>query len=199
MTNTPTPNNPARRRQGKKLNQIERAAAQEKFLEAFANSANIRASCGAAGIDRSTVYQWQDSDPDFAARFDKANEDANDMIRAEYIRRAVRGIDEPIVSAGRIVYQSDGSPLTVKKYSDSLLSSLARVRLPEFKEKPAEQPQETASGIGADVLPYLDRAQLDRLATLQAEEEAILDEARAKKLEAEQGIMSINKHNRKIG
>lgn len=83
-------------------------------------------------------------------------------------------------------------PKDIKLLADAI-SQFHKVKLTSTQDKP------TASGIASDVLPYLDMAQLDRLAALQAEQETILDEARAKKLEAEQGIMSINKHNRKIG
>lgn len=56
---------------------------------------------------------------------------------------------------------------------------------------PSDKP--TASGIAAELLPYLDNDQLSELASLNARQEEILETARATKLEAEQGIMSIRK------
>jgi hypothetical protein len=50
----------------------------------------------------------------------------------------------------------------------------------------------TESGIAAALLPYLTMRHLDRLAELRAEEESIYEEARAAKLEAEQGIKTIH-------
>ncbi len=60
------------------------------------------------------------------------------MIRAELFRRAVQGVEEPVVSAGKLVRNIDGTPLTVRKYSDALMAALAKARLAEFKDKPVE-------------------------------------------------------------
>jgi hypothetical protein len=40
------------------------------------------------------------------------------------------GYDEPVVSMGRIVTDSDGNPLLVKKYSDTLLVTLLKAHRP---------------------------------------------------------------------
>jgi hypothetical protein len=130
-TNTPTPQRT--RRQGQRIKKAERTAIQDKFLEAFSMTANVRAACLSAGIDRATVYQWEANDPDFADKFHAAELDANDMIRAELFRRAVQGVEKPVVSMGKVVYQ-DGKPLMVREYSDSLLSLLAKARMPEFRD-----------------------------------------------------------------
>lgn len=193
MTTKPTHIRTTTRRQGKKFTKAERTKVQTVFLATFSNTANIRASCMQAHIDRSTFYQWLNADPEFAEKYAEAEQDANDMIRAEYVRRAVKGVDEPVVSAGRLVYISDGQPLTIKKYSDSLLASLAKVRLPEFNEKILAEPTETASGIAADLLPYLDNEQLGLISELQGKIDEVLDVARAKKLEQEQGIKTLHK------
>jgi len=131
--NTPTPPR-AMRRQGQRFTKEQRVAAQEKFLRTFSMTANVRAACMSVGIDRSTVYAWQEHDPDFSFKFNIASEEANDVIRAELFRRAVQGIDKPVVSMGKMVYH-DGKPLTERVYSDSLLSLLAKSRMPEFRDK----------------------------------------------------------------
>lgn len=43
------------RRKGQRLTTEERRLAQEKFIKAFAMSANVRAACMAAGVDRSLI------------------------------------------------------------------------------------------------------------------------------------------------
>lgn len=134
MSNTPTPHTHIGRKQGRRLTKQEREQAQSTFLEAFAESANVRSSCQMVGIDRSTFYQWLEHDESFTLAFRQAELEANDTIRAELFRRAVQGVEEPVVSMGSLVYHQ-GKPLTVKKYSDSLLALLAKARMPEFRDK----------------------------------------------------------------
>lgn len=124
-----------KRRQGQRLTKEQRAAAQEKFLKSFSMTANVRAACMQAGIERSLVYYWQEHDPSFSLRFNVAEQEANDVIRAELFRRAVQGYEKPVTSVGKAVYDKDGKLLTERVYSDNLLSLLARARMPEFRDK----------------------------------------------------------------
>lgn len=140
-TNTPTSTR-AMRRQGQRLNKQERDAIQEKFLEVLSRTANIRAACLATGIDRSTVYYWQEHHPDFSIRFHQANTEANDLLLAAAWERGVRGVEKPVVSMGRQVFVKEKvngkeveKPLMERVYSDSLLSLLMKARMPEFREK----------------------------------------------------------------
>ncbi len=156
--NTPTPYTPnvKMRRQGQRMNAKERRAAQEKFLKSFSMTANVRAACLNAGIDRSMVYYWQEHDTEFSLKFNIANEEANDMIRAALWRRGVEGIQRRVISMGRVVYEEEpvldakgkpvldakgkpvvkqGKPIMEPEYSDSLLALLAKARMPEFREK----------------------------------------------------------------
>jgi hypothetical protein len=123
------------RGRGKRLTKEQTQELQDKFLKSFSMTANIRAACMSAGIDRSTVYNWQEHDTNFSLRFNIAEQEANDVIRAELFRRAVQGYEKPVVSMGKAVYDKDGKPLTERVYSDSLLSLLAKARMPEFKDK----------------------------------------------------------------
>lgn len=131
--NTTTPQRT--RRKGQRMSADERKVAQEKFLKSFSMTANVRAACMSAGIDRSQIYRWQEHDQDFSMRFKVAEQDANDLIRGELFRRAVQGIEKPVVSMGKVVYGKDGKPLTERAYSDQLLSLLAKSRMPEFRDK----------------------------------------------------------------
>lgn len=132
-SNTATPQRT--RRWGQRLTAEEKRIAQEKFLKSFSMSANVRAACMAAGIDRSTVYKWAEHDEQFSIQYKQAELDANDMIRAELFRRAVQGYEKPVVSMGKVVYGPDGKPMMERVYSDSLLSLLAKARMPEFRDK----------------------------------------------------------------
>lgn len=87
-----------------------------------------------AGVARSTVYNWQETDSAFAQQFAEATEDANDFIDDEIVRRAVHGYQEPVVSNGKLIYGDDGRPLTVTKYSDTLMQMLAKSRMPKYRD-----------------------------------------------------------------
>lgn len=131
------------RRPGQKMTKEERLATQEKFLKVLSMTANIRAACMAAGIDRSLVYYWQEHDTEFGMKFNIANTEANDLLFAAAWERGVKGVEKPVVSMGRQVFVEgvgeDGNkkmkPLMERVYSDSLLSLLLKARLPEFRDK----------------------------------------------------------------
>jgi hypothetical protein len=130
------------RRPGQHLTKAEREAIQEKFLKTLSMTANIRAACMAAGVDRSTVWYWQEHDDSFSMRFNIANQEANDLLFAAAWERGVKGTERPVVSMGRQVFvtvRENGKevekPLMERVYSDSLLSLLLKARLPEFRDK----------------------------------------------------------------
>ncbi|MGH2517370.1 MAG: hypothetical protein ACRDHP_17110 [Ktedonobacterales bacterium] len=126
---------PKKRRQGKRMSPDEKRRAQAVFLATFATSANLRAAAVAAGIDRNTVYYWQEHDEAFSFRYKQAEADANDVVRAAIFQRAVVGVDKPLHYQGRLIKDEQGQRMTVKEYSDTLLIFLAKSRMPEFREK----------------------------------------------------------------
>jgi hypothetical protein len=68
-----------------------------RFLTALRNSANIRAACQAAGIDRRTAYRNRDSAPEFAAQWDEALQDAIDALEQTAIKRAQASSDTLLI------------------------------------------------------------------------------------------------------
>ena len=63
------------------------------FLATLRNSANVRAACDAAKIDRRTAYRNRDENPAFAERWDEAIEEACDGLEAAAWLRARRSSD----------------------------------------------------------------------------------------------------------
>jgi hypothetical protein len=122
------------RRPGQHPTDEERAAIQATFLESFATMANVSSACDIAGIDRSSVYRWVHDDESFAAKWQEAEEKANDVLRKEAYRRAVEGVPDYVISMGKLVTGPDGQPLTVKKYDTPLLMMLMRARMPEYRD-----------------------------------------------------------------
>lgn len=122
-------------RPGQSFTEDERAIVKAIFLEAFSEQANVTRACATAGISRETAYRWLREDEDFAAAWSVAEQHANDVLRGEAFRRAVTGVDEPIVSMGKLVRdESTGEMITVRKYSDNLLLTLMRARMPEYRD-----------------------------------------------------------------
>lgn len=64
-----------------------------RFLEIFRATGNVRLAADAAGVDRSTPYVRAARDPAFAAAWERAREDAVDVLEAEARRRALGGSD----------------------------------------------------------------------------------------------------------
>jgi transposase len=101
---------------------------QRLFIAAYAEQANVMVAARAAGIHRSTVYDWLEHDEDFSFAYNQAKEDAKDVLRAEIHRRAVEGWEEMLVSAGKFMGK-------VRKYSDTLLIFHSKALMPEYRDK----------------------------------------------------------------
>ena len=110
-----------------------------RFLESLASTGNVSASAAAVGLSRNTIYILRREDEEFADAFADAIEQATDALEAEARRRALDGVEEPVVSAGRLVVdpQTD-KPLMVRRYSDTLMVTLLKAHRPDkFKDRAA--------------------------------------------------------------
>ena len=117
-----------RGRQGRQLARL-RSKIQESFLDALAGGDSVTGACLAAGLRRRTAYQWRADDPDFATAWEEAIEAGTDLLEDEARRRAVEGVEHPLMYQGRQV-------ATVRKHSDALLMFLLKARRPEvFRER----------------------------------------------------------------
>jgi hypothetical protein len=134
----------------------ERKEKQALFLTALGKCASIKQAALVAGVSRATVYRWQQSSATFRAAVEEANKEANDTIDDEIVRRAIEGIEEPLVSMGKLVFleepllDEDEKPLLdeknrpilrivgqvkVRKYSDPLLLALAKSRMKKYRDR----------------------------------------------------------------
>jgi hypothetical protein len=102
--------------------------AREKFLASLASTGNVSASAEAISMSRRQLYTHRNQDAFFAELWDEAEAIAADALEAEARRRAVEGVEKPLVSAGRLVKDDDGQPIRVREYSDSLLALLLKAR-----------------------------------------------------------------------
>ena len=115
---------------------------QAAFLANLRTSGVLARACEAANVSYAAQAAARKTDADFAAAVVDAFEESYDVLEAELLRRAVGGVEEPIVYQGTLTYlrdvgglpdpitglhplllDADGNPrvLTVNKKSDSLL------------------------------------------------------------------------------
>ena len=108
---------------------------RERFLQALANSGSVTAAIAVANTSRTRVYALRKADPAFASAWEEAEEIATDRLEEEARRRAVEGVAEPLVSAGKLVRDEDGQPIAVRRYSDHLLLALLKAHRPPRRER----------------------------------------------------------------
>lgn len=114
---------PARKRAPSK----KRPDWKPKWLTAFRKTGMVTAACKESGVGRRTVYDAR-ADEEFAAAWDEIEAETSDEMEREAYRRAVEGVTEPVVSAGKHVTD-------VQKFSDTLLIFMLKGRRPErFRE-----------------------------------------------------------------
>jgi hypothetical protein len=105
---------------------------KKAFLDHFRFHGNIAKTCRAIGLNRSTVYEWQETDDQFVAAFREAEIEATETLEAEAHRRAVEGLRRLKFDKGQAVLDpATGDPYTEMEYSDTLLIFLLKARAPE--------------------------------------------------------------------
>src|SRR6266478_1646160 len=111
---------------------------QERFLRVLAETGIVSTAVEIAGTSRTRVYELRKRNSGFAAGWEEAEERAADALEAEAWRRAVVGVQEPLVSGGKVVRDDDGQPIAIRRYSDTLMLALLKARRPDrFKDRAA--------------------------------------------------------------
>ncbi len=109
---------------------------RQKFLEALAECGNVTSAAKAACITPRRLYQVRAKDEAFAAEWDECAELGTQALEDEARRRAYEGVEEPVTSVRGIVHNDDGTPLMVRKYSDTLLIFLLKGARPQkYRER----------------------------------------------------------------
>jgi hypothetical protein len=121
------------------------------FLEHFRVQGNISRTCRAIGLNRSTVYEWQETDDQFVHDFRQAEIEATETMEAEAYRRAVEGTAKPVFHQG-------AQCGTVQEYSDTLLIFMLKARNPaKYRERHDGAPD------GQQAVKVVDRAAFEAL------------------------------------
>lgn len=109
-----------------------------KFLTKLRESACVRDSCEAVGIDRTTAYKARERDQAFAAAWDAALEDACDSLESALRKRAINHSDlgaifllkahrpEKFRETGRVeITGANGGPLQIEQAASEFDARLA--------------------------------------------------------------------------
>lgn len=101
---------------------------QERFLAAFRECCRIGEAAEAVGLTRWAVERWQRTDVyGFKKRMAIIEQEYVEKLEAEVDRRAVEGIDHPVIYKGSITG-------TYREYSDNLLMFRLKKLRPEYRE-----------------------------------------------------------------
>lgn len=111
------------------MTKATRQRARDTFLAELTLRGNISDAADAAGLARQTFYEWRVKDLAFAAAWDDAIATAIDTAEREAWRRAIEGVDKPLI--GRVGKDEDGIITTIKEYSDTILLRILSAHRPE--------------------------------------------------------------------
>lgn len=124
------------------------------FLAVLEATGHVTRAAAEAGFARQRFYELRDVDQEFAEAWEVAQERGEAVIEAEVRRRAIEGIERPVLHQGQIVnvwigpdgrLLADGeektvegarlSPLVLREYSDRLLELLAKAHNPAYRDR----------------------------------------------------------------
>ncbi len=101
---------------------------QERVLDAIQGTGTMHSAAIAAGLTVWAVDRWVTTDLySFKKRREMALQVYDDMLDAEIDRRAVEGVDKPVIHKGEITG-------TYKEYSDNLLMFRRKQRDPSYRD-----------------------------------------------------------------
>ncbi len=104
------------------------------FLSALADGATVGEATTEAGINRATAYRWKESDAEFAAAWDESLEEGTELLEREAVRRAVHGVEEPVVYQGQLTpiyeHNPDGTLRMVETRERNAAGRMVTVQKP---------------------------------------------------------------------
>ena len=101
----------------------------DAFFDALSNGAPVGDAAAAVGYARRSVYEWREAEPDFAARWETAINNAIERMEKEADRRGIDGTLRPVFYQGVECGQ-------MREYSDTLLIfRLKALRPDQYRER----------------------------------------------------------------
>lgn len=124
---------------------------QHIFLRTLAETGNMIVACAAAGYKNSAaVNRLKRDNAAFANAFNEALEAASDVLEAEAVRRALKGVKKDIYYKGEVV----GEEFI---YSDSLLAMLLKGAKAEKYQERSRQETNVNVRVGVAVIPSVSK------------------------------------------
>jgi hypothetical protein len=134
------------------------ALTRAEFLGRLAdNGGSVTDAAAHIGMNRVYLYEYRDKDNStcrkFKADWAVAQKVGDRRLRDEAIRRAFDGVPEPVIYQGVVSKEIDPEtkkpvPLTVIKYSDTLMVRMLAAKFPEFRTQRVE-----TKGVGNGTTP----------------------------------------------
>jgi hypothetical protein len=121
------------------------------FLAAYGRLGIVVAAAKAAKVARAAHYKWLKG-PEYKTAFAAAQEDAIGVLEIEAHKRAVEGVEEPVIWQGKICFEPQRdpngqikygkngrplpstTPLTIRRKSDALLMFVLKKLDPSYRE-----------------------------------------------------------------
>ena len=94
---------------------------------------SVREACEAVGIQRRDVRALRKASHEFDDDYREARGYGNEQMVNTFRKLAIEGVEEPIVSAGKLVRDDNGQILYKRVWSDRLLSRGLELYTPEGK------------------------------------------------------------------
>ncbi len=105
---------------------------KDRLLGMLAKTGNLSLACQAAKLTRRQVRELRQVDEDFERSYGEAMDEAIDQLEAEAWRRALEGVEQPVLKDGKPVLDPvTNQPVIRRRYSDPLLVMLLRGSRPD--------------------------------------------------------------------
>lgn len=112
------------KRSAKQFGEKQGPKAYEKVLGVLREGHTPKQAAAAAGVGRTTIFDWRREDKAFAEAWEAAVDEGTDVLEQEAHRRAVEGVSRPVYQGKELVGH-------VQEYSDTLLILMMKGRRPE--------------------------------------------------------------------
>ena len=96
------------------------AARQKAFLQALAESCNVKLAASQAGVSTSQAYIRRAKDASFRAGWDRALATGYSQLEMMLLERALHGVEKTVVAR-------DGTTTVMREYSDRVALALLRM------------------------------------------------------------------------
>lgn len=107
-----------------RVRKVPESRLQERYLAALPKYFTVSAALTSAGCSARELARWREQDGSFLVREQDARNQLADRLEAEAIRRAFKGVRQPVYQGGLLAGY-------ITQYSDQLLTLMLKAMRPE--------------------------------------------------------------------